>query len=94
VLEDESTGRARPGKEVSSTVPRLCTIAQIGLVVVLADVTWDGESLRISVGLPGRRRIIQLVFPVAIVDRGSPASDSSAASSFQEHVGRHRDGLV
>jgi len=33
------------------------------LILVLTDVTWDGKSLRMSVGLPGRRRIIQLVFP-------------------------------
>jgi hypothetical protein len=44
-------------------VPRLRTIALIGLIVVLTDVTWDGKSLRISIGLPGRRRIIQVVLP-------------------------------
>jgi len=33
------------------------------LIIVLTDVTWDGKSLRISVGLPGRRRIVQLVVP-------------------------------
>jgi len=44
-------------------VPRLRTIAFIALIVVLTDITWDGKSLRISIGLPGRRRIVQLVFP-------------------------------
>jgi hypothetical protein len=44
-------------------VPRLRTIALAAVILVLTDVTWDGQSLRISVGLPGRRRIIQLVFP-------------------------------
>ena len=44
-------------------MPRLRTIAFIALIVVLTDVTWDGKSLRISIGLPGRRRIVQLVFP-------------------------------
>lgn len=39
------------------------TIALVALILVLTDVTWDGKSLRVSVGLPGRRRIIQLVFP-------------------------------
>ena len=48
---------------VSVTVPRLRTIALVALVVVLTDVTWNGTSLRISVGVPGRRRIIQLAFP-------------------------------
>jgi hypothetical protein len=44
-------------------MPRLRTIALVALILVLTDVTWDGKSLRISLGLPGRRRIIQLVFP-------------------------------
>jgi len=44
-------------------VPRLRTIALVALIVVLTDVTWDGTSLRISIGLPGRRRLVQLVFP-------------------------------
>jgi hypothetical protein len=48
---------------VSRTVPRLRTIALVALIVVLTDVTWDGKSLRISIGLPGRRRLAQLVFP-------------------------------
>ena len=51
-----------PGS-VGSPVPRLRTIAFVALIVVLTDVTWDGKSLRISIGLPGRRRIVQLVFP-------------------------------
>jgi hypothetical protein len=44
-------------------VPRVRTIVLVALIVLLTDVTWDGKSLRISVGLPRRRRIIQLVFP-------------------------------
>jgi hypothetical protein len=48
---------------VSRTVPRLRTLALVALVVVLTDVTWDGTALRISIGLPGRRRIVQLVLP-------------------------------
>jgi hypothetical protein len=48
---------------VSRTVPRLRTIALVALIVVLTDVTWDGTSLRISIGLPGRRRLVQVVLP-------------------------------
>jgi hypothetical protein len=45
-------------------MPRLRTIGVAAvIVVVLTDVTWDGSSLRISVGWPGRRRIAQFVFP-------------------------------
>jgi len=44
-------------------VPRLRTIALVGLLLVLTDVTWDGKSLRISMGLPKRRRIVELVVP-------------------------------
>ena len=44
-------------------MPRFRTIAIVAVVVVLTDVTWDGTSLRISVGWPGRRRIVQIVFP-------------------------------
>jgi len=33
------------------------------LILVLTDVTWDGKSLRVSDGLPGRRRIIHHVLP-------------------------------
>jgi hypothetical protein len=43
-------------------VPRLRTIALVALIVVLTDITWDGKSLRISLGIPGRRRI-QVVLP-------------------------------
>ena len=48
---------------VASTVPRLRTVALVALVVVLTAVAWDGTSLRISFGAPGRRRIFQLVLP-------------------------------
>jgi hypothetical protein len=44
-------------------MPRLRTIALVALVVVLTDVTWDGKSLHISLGLPGRRRIARIVLP-------------------------------
>ena len=44
-------------------MPRLRTIAIVAVVVVVTDVTWDGTSLHISVGWPGRRRIVRLVFP-------------------------------
>jgi hypothetical protein len=44
-------------------MPRLRTIAIVAAVVILTDVTWDGTSLHISVGWPGRRRIVQFVFP-------------------------------
>jgi hypothetical protein len=33
------------------------------VVVVLTDVTWDGTSLHISIGRPGRKRLVELVFP-------------------------------
>jgi hypothetical protein len=44
-------------------MPRLRTVAVVAVIVVVTDVTWDGSSLRISFGLPGRRRIAQFVFP-------------------------------
>jgi hypothetical protein len=45
-------------------MPRLRTIAVAALVVVVVtDVTWDGTSLRISVGWPGRTPIASFVFP-------------------------------
>jgi hypothetical protein len=44
-------------------VARLRTIVLVVSILVLTDVTWNGKSLCISVGLPGRRRIVQFVFP-------------------------------
>jgi hypothetical protein len=44
-------------------VPRLRTIAIVALIVVLTDVTWDGRSLHISIGWPGRKRLAQVVLP-------------------------------
>ena len=44
-------------------MPRLRMLAIVAVVVVVTDVTWDGTSLHISFGWPGRRRIVQLVFP-------------------------------
>jgi hypothetical protein len=44
-------------------MPRLRTIAIVAAVVVFTDVTWDGTSLHISVGWPGRKRLVQFVLP-------------------------------
>jgi hypothetical protein len=44
-------------------MPRLRTLAIVAVVVVVTDVTWDGTSLHVSFGWPGRRRLVQLVFP-------------------------------
>ena len=44
-------------------MPRLRTVAIVVAVVVVTDVTWDGTSLHISFGWPGRKRIVQFVFP-------------------------------
>ena len=44
-------------------MPRLRTLAIAAVVVVMTDVTWDGTSLRISFGWPGRRRLVQFVIP-------------------------------
>jgi hypothetical protein len=44
-------------------MPRLRTIAIVAAVVVLCDVSWDGNSLHVSFGWPGRKRIVQFSFP-------------------------------
>jgi hypothetical protein len=44
-------------------VPRFRTLAIAAVVVVITDVTWDGRSLHISFGWPGRKRLVQLVIP-------------------------------
>jgi len=44
-------------------VPRLRTLAIVAAIIVLTDVTHDGQTLRISIGLPGRRRLLQLTLP-------------------------------
>jgi hypothetical protein len=44
-------------------MPRLRTVLVAVAVVVLTDVTWDGTSLRVSFGLPGRRPLASVVFP-------------------------------
>ena len=44
-------------------MPRLRTVAIVAAVVVVTDVTWDGTSLHVSIGLPGRKRLVQVVFP-------------------------------
>ena len=61
-ITSDAAGRASL-EYVSSAMPRLRTLALVALIVVVTDVTWDGKSLRISLGLPGRRRIIELAFP-------------------------------
>jgi hypothetical protein len=42
--------------------PRSIAIAAVVLVVV-TDVTWDGKSLRVSFGWPGRKPIASFVLP-------------------------------
>jgi hypothetical protein len=45
-------------------MPRRRTIAIAAVVaVVVTDVTWDGTSLRISIGWPGRKPLASFVFP-------------------------------
>lgn len=44
-------------------MPRLRTLAIAAVAVVVTDVTWDGTSLRISFGWPGRTPIASFVFP-------------------------------
>ena len=45
-------------------MPRLRTIVIAAVVVVVVtDVTWDGKSLHISVGWPGRTPVASFVFP-------------------------------
>jgi len=42
---------------------RLRTVAVAVVVVAMTDVTWDGTSLRISIGWPGRKPIASFAFP-------------------------------
>ena len=45
-------------------MPRFRTVAIVAVAaVVLTDVTWDGTSLHVSFGWPGRKRLVELVFP-------------------------------
>jgi hypothetical protein len=45
-------------------MPRLRTIAIVAVMaVVVTDVTWDDTSLRIAIGWPGRKPIVQVTFP-------------------------------
>jgi len=44
-------------------MPRLRTIAIAAVVIVVTDVTWDGTSLRVSVGWPGRRPLASFFLP-------------------------------
>ena len=44
-------------------MPRLRTLVIAAVVIVITDVTWDGTSLHISLGWPGRRRLVRLVIP-------------------------------
>jgi hypothetical protein len=44
-------------------MPRLRTVAIVAVVVLVTDVTWDGTSLRVSIGWPRRKPIASFVFP-------------------------------
>ena len=44
-------------------MPRLRTIVIAAVVVVGTDVTWDGETLDISFGWPGRKPIAAFRYP-------------------------------
>jgi len=44
-------------------MPRLRTIVIGAIVVAVTDVTWDGTSLHVSFGWPGRKPIASFVFP-------------------------------
>ena len=44
-------------------MPRLRTIVIVAAVIAATDVTWDGASLHISFGWPGRKPIASFVFP-------------------------------
>jgi len=44
-------------------MPRLRTVAFVRVVLVMTDVTWDGTSLRISIGWPRRKPLASFVFP-------------------------------
>jgi len=41
---------------------RIIAFAAVALVVV-TDVTWDGTSLHVSFGWPGRKPLASFVFP-------------------------------
>jgi hypothetical protein len=44
-------------------MPRLRTLAFVAAVVVLTDVTWDGTTLHVSIGWPGRKPVASFEFP-------------------------------
>ena len=45
-------------------MPRPLRIAlALAVLVVVTDVTWDGTSLHVSFGLPGRKRIASIRLP-------------------------------
>jgi hypothetical protein len=44
-------------------MPRLRTLMIVAAVVVMTDVTWDGTSLHVSFGLPGRKRLVHFSVP-------------------------------
>jgi hypothetical protein len=46
-------------------MPRLRTLVIAAAVIVGTDVTWNGTSLNVSFGWPGRKPIASLVFPRA-----------------------------
>jgi hypothetical protein len=45
------------------SMPRLRTIVIAAVVVVVTDVTWDGTSLLVSVGWPGREPLASFKLP-------------------------------
>jgi hypothetical protein len=44
-------------------MPRVRTLAIVAAIVVLTDVSWDGTSLRVSFGWPGRKPFVSFEFP-------------------------------
>jgi hypothetical protein len=71
-------------------MPRLRTVTVALAVVVLTDVTWDGTSLRISIGWPGRRPVVSFVVPARFMKR--PAS-AFVGKLIVLGIHEHLDGL-
>ena len=49
--------------ELNHRMPRLQTIAIAAVIVVVTDVTWDGTSLIVAFGWPGRKPVASFVLP-------------------------------
>src|SRR3954469_24483671 len=60
-------------------MPRLRTVAVAVVVVVMTDVTWDGTSLRISIGWARPRTLASLLVPEGR-GSGSPGTAPRYAS--------------